>query len=460
MSALLQRRGVPAPGWLLGLSIVCVGFGVASGVSPKYGVVGVLGLGFVVAVFADLTLGVAMFAALSFLDVLTVGGVAVSFDKVAGLLLFTAWLVNRTTAPREETRAVVARHPAMVASIVAWLGWGLISVLWAQSASAVLTQSYRYVLDLLLIPIVYSAVRNRRDVYVIVVGYLIGAAFSAVYGIVTPPAATSAAVGRLTGALGEANTEATVLVAALALALGLALAARRSPRLKAIAVVASALSFAGLMSTLSRAGLIAFGVMLVAGVVFGGRWRGAAMRLLIVGVVAVLGYFVVLAPSHAVNRVTSADTSGRNDIWTVAWRAFEAHPLIGVGANNFQIVSAQYLQRPGQLPSAADYILDSPKVVHNIYLEQLTTLGIPGLILMLGIFITGVSSALKAAHIFERLGDRELELFSRCAILALFAFLAADFFASELVSKQLWLVFALGPALLKLAHIELRKAKG
>ncbi|MGA9856769.1 MAG: hypothetical protein WBQ18_02840, partial [Solirubrobacteraceae bacterium] len=57
-------------------------------------------------------------------------------------------------------------------------------------------------------------------------------------------------------------------------------------------------------------------------------------------------------------------------------------------------------------------------------------------------------------HIFERLGDAELELTSRCVALALLAFLAADFFASELVSKQLWLVFAFGPVLLKLADAE------
>ncbi len=437
---------------------MCAAFGVAAGVSPKYGAVGALGLGFVVAVFADLTVGVAIFAFLSFLDIINVGGAAVSFDKVAGLLLFMSWFASRTVAARRQPGAVLARHSALVVAIVAFIGWTTVSAVWAQSSGDALQSAYRDVLDLLLIPILYSAVRDRRDLYLIVVGYLVGAAFSAVYGLLAPPSATSLAAGRLTGALGEANQQATVLVAALALATGLSLVARRSPGLKTVAIVASAFSFAGLVSTVSRAGLIAFAAILVAGVIFGGRWRRPAVKAMILGVAAVAAYYVTLAPPHALNRVTSSGTSGRNDIWTVGWRMFVAHPLVGVGAGNFVDTSVHYLQRPGLVTSANDFIV-APKVAHNIYLEQLSTLGIPGLITMLGIMIAGIAAPLRAAHIFERLGDRELELLSRCAVLALLAFLTADFFASELLSKQLWLVFALGLALLKLARIELRQAK-
>jgi O-antigen ligase len=452
-----RRRGAPATAWLLVPLVICAGFGVISGISPKYGVFGALGLGFVVAVFADLVLGIAIFAALSFLDVLTIGGAALSFDKVAGLLLFTAWIVSRTTAPRAVSRDILARHPAMFASIAAFLGWTTISALWAFDSGAAFETAYRDLLEILLIPIVYSAVRHRRDVYTIVVGYLVGAGFSAIYGLAAPAASTSAAAGRLVGSLGEANQQATVLVAGLALAMGLWIVARHSPRIRAVAIGASALSVIGLLTTLSRAGLIAFGFVLVGGVIFGGRWRRPAAVVLIAVAAGVTGYFVALAPPSAVQRITSGDTSGRNDIWKVGWRMFEANPVLGVGAGNFQLVSSKYLQRPGLVVSANDFLI-SPKVAHNIYLEQLSTLGVPGLLMMLGIFVAGLASALRAAHIFERLGDRELELMSRCAILALIAFMSADFFASELLSKQLWLVFALGPALLKLARIQLQEA--
>ena len=102
--------------------------------------------------------------------------------------------------------------------------------------------------------------------------------------------------------------------------------------------------------------------------------------------------------------------------------------------------------------TAAFYIVDVPKLVHNIYLEQLADLGVPGLVVVLCIFGAAALAALRAAHIFERISDHELELLSRCTILALVAFLSADFFASELVSKQLWIVIALCRRLLALAR--------
>jgi O-antigen ligase len=452
VTALSQSRG-GSIGWLAGLGFTCVGVGVVAGVDPKYGVAGALALGFIVAVLGDLVVGVAMFTTLSFLDNLNVGGAAVSFDKVVGLLLFGSWVASRTAGSRRNARAVALRHPAMLLSIVFFLGWSTLSAAWARNSGDALNTTYRDALDLLLIPIVYGAIRDRRDVQIVVGGYLAGAIFSAVYGLITPPAATSLAAGRLTGSLGEANQQATVLVAAIVLAVGFASLSRRSTPLKLFALVAVIVSFIGLVGTLSRAGLLAFGFVLAAGIVFGGRWRRGAATFLVVGSAAVVVYFAALAPTSALQRVISGGTSGRSTIWTVGWRMFEGNPVVGVGAGNFQVSSVDYLQRPG-LVTAAFYIIDVPKVAHNIYLEQLATLGIPGLIGMLGIFVAGVSAALRAAHIFERLGDRQMEIMARCSILALFAFLSADFFASELLSKQLWLVFALAPALLKLADIE------
>jgi O-antigen ligase len=452
VTALSQSRGASI-GWLAGLGFACVGVGVVAGVDPKYGVAGALALGFIVAVLGDLVVGVAMFTTLSFLDNLNVGGGLVSFDKVAGLLLFASWVASRTAGSRRNARAVAVRHPAMLLAILFFLGWSTLSSAWAESSGDALVTAYRDALDLLLIPIVYGAIRDRRDIQIIVGGYLAGAIVSAIYGLISPPSATSLAAGRLTGSLGEANQQATVLVAAIVLAVGFAALSRRSTPLRLLAVVAVIVSFVGLVSTLSRAGLFAFAFVLLAGVLFGGRWRRRSATFLLVGVTAVVLYFVALAPSSALHRVVSGGTSGRSTIWTVGWRMFEANPVIGVGAGNFQVSSVHYLERPG-LVTAAFFIIDIPKVAHNIYLEQLATLGVPGLIALVGIFIAGVSAALRAAHIFERLGDRPMEIMSRCSIVGLFAFLTADFFASELVSKQLWLVFALAPALLKLADIE------
>ena len=41
------------------------------------------------------------------------------------------------------------------------------------------------------------------------------------------------------------------------------------------------------------------------------------------------------------------DTSGRSSLWTVAWRVVEAHPVLGVGNDNFILVEDRYINQPG-----------------------------------------------------------------------------------------------------------------
>ncbi len=451
MTALIARTGADATRWLVGLFALCAALGLAAGVKPEYGIAIAFALSFAVAVFANLGVGVALFTTLSFLDVLQFGGGAVTFMKLAGLLLFLSWFARASSAPRRVTRALVAEHPGLVWSLVAFLGWSTISLAWATSRSLVIFETYSLLLDSLLLPIVFAAVNERRDALMIVVAFIIGAVGSATYGLVHPLPASAQDAGRLAGALGEANQQATVLVAAIALSLAVLGAARRSPILLLLTILGAFLAFFGLVDTLSRAGLLSFGCVLLAGVFVGGRWRPYFVALTLVAVAAVGVYYFAIASVNAKNRVTMTDTSGRTSLWTVGLRAFEAHPILGVGSDNFQDVSIHYLDRPGEI-AEAQVIVDTPKVVHNIYLEQLADLGIPGLITLLAVFGCVIASAWRAARIFERIGDRQLELLSRCTILALVGFMTADFFASELTSKQLWIVIALCPALLKLAR--------
>lgn len=455
MTALLHRRGEPGVGWVVAIAFCCAMFGLAAGVKPEYALFGLLGIGFVVAVFADLPLGLAVFSALSFLDELGAGGPALSFNKVAGLLLILSWALRRGTTARDDARTVIGEHPRLFTWIVALLGWSTISAMWAVQPGVALTYVYRDLLQLLLIPIVYSAVNSRRDVYLIVSGFLIGAIVSAVYGLAHPVSTSSAYAGRLVGTTGDPNQQAAVLVAAVALAAGLGAVALRSRRLRLLATLAGVLSLIGIVQTLSRSGLVSLGFVLICGVIFGGLWRRKAAILLLLALIGVGGYFVFVAPPQATHRVTDANSDGRNDIWKVGWRMFESNPVLGVGAGNFQQASNRYLERPG-LVTAAAFIIVTPKVAHNIYLEQLATLGVPGFILMCAVFIGGIAAALRAAHIFERLGDRELDLVSRSCILGLFAFLASDFFISGLQTKQFWVIFSLGLAMLKLAQTQQR----
>jgi len=226
--------------------------------------------------------------------------------------------------------------------------------------------------------------------------------------------------------------------------------------LRKMAWVGVLVCVAGVVNTLSRSGLIAFGFMMLAGIVFGGRWRRWAILLTVLGVVGTVGYFVAIAPSSARQRVTMSNTSGRSTIWAIAWRMVQTHPLVGVGSGNFSADAINYVQKSGPL-TRADLIVDNPKIAHNIYLEMLADMGIVGLVAFLSIIGSALAAAWRAAQAFERSGDLALELMSRCVILALIGFMASDFFISGQFEKQLWLVVALGPTLFALSRDQARE---
>ncbi|HTP20009.1 MAG TPA: O-antigen ligase family protein [Solirubrobacteraceae bacterium] len=426
---------------------MCVGIGVLAGINPEYGLIGALGVMLAVITIMDLTLGFVLFTIASFLDLTSSTG-SFSGIKVVGLVLFVSWLARIGTRRSTELGSFAAENPMLAMSLVAMLAWATLSFAWAFSPSTALGGAGRYALNMMLLPIGFAAMRERRHVAWVLAAYVVGAALSAVYGFATSSATGFS--GRLTGSIGDPNAEATVLAASIPLLIGVVGMFRPSARTKLVAIVVGIILFAGLFSTVSREGLVALAAVMIGAVVFGGRWRGRAAALLAIGVCVTVGYFFVLAPLAARQRVTMADTSGRSSIWTVAWRVVEAHPVLGVGNDNFILVEGRYVNQPGAV--LATYIIGNPRVVHNAYLEALADLGIPGLLTLLAVLALSLGAGIRAAWMFERLGDREMELVSRCVVLAIIAVLTAALFVSSEYGKYLWLLLAVCPALLALAR--------
>jgi len=171
-------------------------------------------------------------------------------------------------------------------------------------------------------------------------------------------------------------------------------------------------------------------------------------------------YFAFLAEPEARERITTTGSgTGRTDIWTVGWRMVEDEPLRGVGSGNFDDASIHYLLAPGVLRED-QFIVDTPKVAHNVFLGVLAELGIVGLALFLAVLISLIVSSGRAIREFSRSGDVRMEILARAQLIALIAFLASLFFASDEFKKQLWLLLALGPALLGVAHEQRGRDRG
>ncbi len=413
--------------------------------------IGAIGLAFVLLVMSSLTLGLYAFAIATFLESISLSGSGLTFAKVLGLLLALSWL-GHIAVRGGAAKDFVTDHPTFAFILLTFITWIALTAVWAEDPGASVQDLYRYALNALLFFIVYTAVRTRDEAVWLVAAFLLGAIISAAYGIASPSSGDPAAEGRLGGAGVNPNELAAVLVAALALATAFAAGWRRSPLVRVLAFVVIAFCVAGIVLSFSRGGFIALAVALVAALVLGGRWRAPMLGLAGVVIVLSLGYFALFADPTQRERITAVDGgAGRVDIWAVGWRMVEENPIGGIGAGNFVVSSRRFLLAPGVV-RADQYIIDEPQVAHNMYLQVWAEAGIVGLALFLAILGFGVVSCLRAARGFREKGDERLELLSRSVAVALVALLAADFFGSFQFSKQLWLLLALGPVLLRLAE--------
>ena len=315
LSERLAARNLRVIGFAF-LIALCVG--VAAGIQPRLGVAAALGVTFAAAVIADLTVGLFLFTILSFLEVVNAGSGAVSFIKVAGLILFLSWFAAQATRSRREARSLLASSPVITMAVVGFVSWSAISVAWAESSGTAIGSTSRFVLDALLFPIVFGAIRRREHFQWIVAAFVIGAVMSAVIGLLQSGGA------RLAGGIGDPDGEAALLAAALMLDVGLIATLPRDSAAKMLAVIGALIMGLGLLDTGSRGGFVALAVVLVAAVLLGGRWRGRVAGLLLIVAIVTPVYLFVLAPSAAVQHLSSSSSSGRTDLVTAPSRVSSA----------------------------------------------------------------------------------------------------------------------------------------
>jgi O-antigen ligase len=449
VGAVADTRAWTLPAILLA---VAAGVGALAGVDPRLGVATAMALGFVTIVMADLSVGLCLYALLAFLNIVPDAGSSfLSFDKVAGGLLALSWIA--TVASRKHVRrAFVSRYPQFFAILSFFLIWVILSLTWSEQPSHGVGVASRYILSAFLFLIVFTAVRTPQHVRWLLGAFVAASTLSGAYGLVSPPPAVDQ--DRLAGTIGEPNQLAAVLVAGFVVALALAVVEKGKPLLQMLLVAAAGLCLVTTFLTLSRAGLIALVIAMVAVVLVAGRWRAQALVAATAVIATLFLFFAFIATPHQRDRVTqvgSGSSTGRSDIWTVGWRMVQAHPVNGVGVGQFQTSAVHFLIAPGTI-QRSDLIISQPKVAHNIYLHVLAEMGAIGLAAFLLIIGFALRCALKAANAFRRRGDPAMDLLSRAVFVGLVGILSADFFASEQFSKQLWLLLGLGPALLAMAQ--------
>ncbi len=436
--------------------------GVVLAEDVSLGVAGLFAICFGALVLVDVRLGLAAWLPLIFLPAVAAVGLAVS---AAGLLVLAGWLGLLANAP--VALELMRRHARTLALVGVLVLWVSMTAIWADGPVFGTKQYASHVTAALLFLVVLSTVSERRHFKLLALALVAGGTLSVILGLTgiangaigDSSAALDAASnsGRLGGGSGDPNFLASDTIFCSVLAIGL-LAVYRNPLVRWALFVAIGLLAIGFAGAASRGALLALAIVLPTAILVFRGSRGRVFAAAVLVAVVMGGYYAsnpdkferIIALDTATTKRTDT-TSGRNDLWRVALRTSEDHLIGGVGVANYRLEAPQYVREPGSL-RYVNFVVDDPHAVHNTYLEMLAETGIVGLGLLLAVIAACLTATRRAATRFERLRDRSMTTLARCAFVAQVGLVSATFFVSSASDDRLWVVLALGPALLAVAE--------
>jgi len=220
----------------------------------------------------------------------------------------------------------------------------------------------------------------------------------------------------------------------------------RHARWRALLIVCAALMVVAIIGSHSRAGFVALTFVLMA-LAWSSKYRLRA--LMAVCALGLTGVFI--AGEEIRERLDSimayeSDRSvrGRFYTWRVATELIAQSPLIGVGFNNFEIAKDRYV--------------GGPKAAHNIYLQNLTELGILGHPLWLVLVFGSMASMYRFMRRARRLPPdlRWAYFLSRGLLMGMAAYCIHGFFHNEEYMELMFALIGLHMALAAAVHRERR----
>jgi len=356
-------------------------------------------------------------------------------QELALTLLLTLTIVLLLRKVPSERTASIDRSPVVVPIFgAAFVSWIWLSITWSTDHYSALHLAVQWSSYLVFFALIVSAptkaIRSSFIILAIVIWMLaISCAIESWFG--GPVTDASLRIGvkpllRASGNFGEIMGGASILFTAFALSLN----RRRFVWMCGATAVAGWL---GTIQSLERAPFVGActGLLLLSVGVLIRPSRRRFWRLGLLGSAFALVLILHVTPSPAseqdvptVNRlqqslVSDVNTQARFLLWGVGLEILRAHPLLGVGANNYQVHfaegRAQFAARYPASPLVAMNEQLLPIYAHNEYVQMLAELGIIGLLLFV-LFGLGLVATLIAA--LRARGQQLPVLGAGCAMLA------------------------------------------
>jgi putative inorganic carbon (HCO3(-)) transporter len=460
---LVPANRLKAVQWAAIGTFVAVLLGLATSVSPMFGVglAVMLGVGTATVLKPASILVILMLSI--FIEIVSVGGTTIS-RLVAPIALLVVLIELMRGAARLQ-------GGPQLAWVAGYSLMALASGLWSVNTGAT-----AYLLASLLIALTYmlcfavlldSERQLRRVLFVLAAGSLVIGAWSlASFKGWVVGSSSGLQSGRAQGGVGDPNFFANIQLVVLPIVL--VLAAETKVRWQRYFLGFTALvGVASILSTLSRGGLIALLLVLVLIPFIPARaiFPSPRHKALVIAFLAV-GLLVLFSrPGFRAEVVTRATTifkqnqtdssgssagSGREEIWKAATHSIRDHPLLGVGFGAFPSVSNELLYTtPGvdleKFPPRPNGI-----ETHSAFIGTTAELGPFGLVLFLGVIISTMLALRRTAVRARNAGAHFLSRVSNALVLSLIGWTLSSMFIETETSRPLWIVVGLSLALSKL----------
>jgi O-antigen ligase len=458
MNRRLATAALPWAAYGAGSALVV---GAATATSIRLGVVAAIALALAVTLVNQPGVILVVLAISVFAEVVSLGGLTISrlFAPLALLVVL----------------AETARGRARIAP-AAPLGWVAAYVLWA-FASGLWTISLggtKFLLSSLVLALAYmiafaALLSTRRELervlYTLAAAGLAFGLFATATFVLNP--------SRKSGAVGDPNFFAAYQVAVLPLVLVLAAEARS--RWLRLCLVGTALVVAvSILASISRGGFLALAattlvlLILPAGAIFTTRAQKAVVLIVVMAGTAIAaqkGTNVLPRLNIAYAELTGASTSqtreargsGRVNIWLAAKTTIRERPLLGVGYGAFTRVSNDLMRRTPGVDLENFELVPRGSAAHDAFIESTAELGIPGLLLFLGLLISMARLLRRTAARARVAGEWFTMRVANAVLVSLVGWSVASIFISSETSRPLWILIGIGLALPKLLPAKARE---
>ncbi len=334
-------------------------------------------------------------------------GISITDVLVFGLLFI--WLIEIAS----EDRPYAVFFARLSVPAILYIEAAALSMLWAPRLDLAFMEVFRMIKVFLLFLIVLNHIRDERDLRLamwaligtvalesviaglqIIKGGRLGLDF---LGEAPPDPDGDSSLWRVMGTLGHPNKLATYIESLLLLSVGAFLIeVKKWKKLLSLAILG--LGLVTLIMTGSRGAWIGFMVAFVVFIFFALRNKHIDMRAIIKPAIAAVLLMVIVGIAFSgmlTERIFGDDygsAESRIPMFQIAINIISAHPLGGVGINNYQVNMREY----NDSVRAMRYTT-IPRPVHNMYLLVAGETGFIGFAAMMSMLILFVLTLIKAA---------------------------------------------------------------